>query len=147
MECRRTRVRLPPPPPIPVARQVREWEESSPRPRYATSPDLVGGRRIDFIVDTSVSCLVLPLTWKGQFGEFEVEEAIETKLAGQGVAQATLCGPARIRIEGFRVVHGDVVFMHMEAKEPLLGHIPLAQSGGRGRRDQATGWQPFGIST
>ena len=92
------------------------------------------GRRIDFLVDTGASHLVLPTAWKDQFGEFEVEEDIETELANQGVAPATLCGPARIRIEGFRIVHGDIVFMHMEEEErgryePLLGYIPLEQSG------------------
>ena len=92
------------------------------------------GRRIDFLVDTGTSHIVLPSAWKDQFGAFEVEEDIETELANQGVAPATLCGPARIRIEGFRIVHGDIVFMHMDEADagryqPLLGYIPLAQSG------------------
>ena len=130
MECRRTRVRLPPPPPTPSSSKY-----VSEMGRIITSAEVHNiaeprhGRRIDFLVDTGASHVVLPIAWKDQFGEFEVEEDIETELANQGVARATLCGPARIQIEGFRVVHGDVVFMHMEAKEPLLGHIPLAQSG------------------
>ena len=71
-------------------------------------------RKIDFLVDTGASHVVLPAAWKEDFGEFEVEEPIEAELATQAVATGVICGPARIQIEGFRVVHGDVIFMEME---------------------------------
>ncbi len=45
----------------------------------------------------------------------------------------TVCGPALIRVEGFRAVHGEVLFVDMEPEEgeyePLLGYIPLEQCG------------------
>ena len=90
------------------------------------------GRRIDFLVDTGASHVV-PAAWKEQFGDFELERETEAELAGQGVTTGTICGPARIRIEGFRAVHGDIVFLEMESEsgkyEPLLGYLPLQQCG------------------
>lgn len=94
--------------------------------------DPASGRKIDFLVDTGASHLVLPLARKEQFGAFEVEEEVEVELATQAVSVGVVCGPARIRIEGFRVVHGEVMFIEMKpeagACEPLLGYIPLEQS-------------------
>ncbi len=91
------------------------------------------GRKVDLLVDTGASHVVLPSAWKEQFGEFEVEEEIRTALANQEEARAIVCGPARIRIEGFRAVHGEVAFLDMGTRagryEPLLGCIPLAQCG------------------
>lgn len=94
--------------------------------------DPAKGRKVDFLVDTGASHVVLPRAWKDEFGDFEVEEEIDAELANQSVANGIICGPARMQIEGFRVVHGDVVFMEMEPEsgryEPLLGYIPLEQS-------------------
>ena len=94
--------------------------------------DPAKGRKIDFLVDTGASHVVLPRAWKDQFGDVEVEDEIEAEPANQAFAAGTICGPVRIQIEGFRVVHGDVVFMDMEPEagryEPLLGYIPLEQS-------------------
>ena len=91
------------------------------------------GRKVDLLVDTGASHVVLPSAWKEQFGEFEVEEEIRTALANQDAAEAIVCGPARIHIEGFRVVHSEVVFLDMGTHEgrfePLLGYIPLEQCG------------------
>ena len=91
------------------------------------------GRRIDFLVDTGESHVVLPAAWKEQFGDFELEQETEAQLANQGVTTGTICGPARIHIEGFRAVHGDIVFLEMESEsgkyEPLLGYLPLQQCG------------------
>lgn len=91
------------------------------------------GRKVDLLVDTGASHVVLPSAWKEQFGEFEVEEEIRTALANQETAKAIVCGPARIHIEGFRAVHGEVAFLDTGTRagrfEPLLGRIPLAQCG------------------
>ena len=90
------------------------------------------GRKVDLLVDTGASHVVLPRAWKDDFGDFEVEEHIEAALANQAVASGVVCGPVRIQIEGFRVIHGDVVFIEMEPEggsyQPLLGYIPLEQS-------------------
>ena len=90
-------------------------------------------REINALVDTAVGHLVLPNAWRDRFGSFDVEEEIETETAAQEVGTGLACGPARIRIGGFRVIHGEVLFVEMtpvEGKfEPLLGHIPLGQCG------------------
>lgn len=94
--------------------------------------DTAKGCKIDLLVDTGASHIVLPNAWRDRFGDFEIEDEIEAELANQAVATGILCGPARIQIDGFRVVHGDVIFMPMEPEagryEPLLGYIPLEQS-------------------
>ncbi len=90
------------------------------------------GRKVDLLVDTRASHVVLPCGWKADFGDFKVEEDIEAALANEAVARGVVCGPVRIQIEGFRIVHGDVVFVDMEPEEgsyqSLLGYIPLEQS-------------------
>ena len=49
--------------------------------------------------------------------------------ATQQVVSGTVCGPALVRIEGFRPIHGEVLFVEMEPEEgeyePWLGYIPL----------------------
>ena len=94
--------------------------------------DPTKGCKIDLLVDTGASHIVLPHAWKDRFGDFEVEDEIEAELANQAITKGLICGPARIQIEGFRIVHGDVIFMAMEPEagwyEPLLGYIPLEQS-------------------
>ena len=94
--------------------------------------DPTKGCTVDLLVDIGASHIVLPHAWKDRFGDFDVEDEIEAELANQAVAKGLICGPARIQIEGFRIVHGDVIFMAMEPEagryEPLLGYIPLEQS-------------------
>ena len=47
--------------------------------------------------------------------------------------RSTVCGPALVRIEGFRPIHSEVLFVEMEPEEgeyePRLGYIPLEQCG------------------
>ena len=76
--------------------------------------DPTKGCKVDLLVDIGASHIVLPHAWKDRFGDFEVEDEIEAELANQTVAKGLICGPARIQIEGFRIVHGDVIFMAME---------------------------------
>ena len=90
-------------------------------------------KKLDALVDTGASLLTLPSAWKEQFGAFEAEEVIELQTATQESIQGTVCGPARITVEGFRPVHNEVLFIDMEPEdgkyEPLLGHIALEQCG------------------
>ena len=89
--------------------------------------------RIDALVDTGAGYLTLPLAWKERFGAFALEEAVALQTATQQVVSGTVCGPALVRIEGFRAIHGEVLFIEMEPEEgeyePLLGYIPLEQCG------------------
>ncbi len=97
----------------------------------------VGGkktpRRIDALVDTGASYLTLPMAWKESFGDFEFQQDIELQTATQQTIQGTVCGPAKIEVEGFRPIYNEVLFSEMEPEdgtyEPLLRYIPLEQCG------------------
>ena len=66
------------------------------------------------------------MAWKERFGAFALEEEVALQTATQQVVSGTVCGPALVRIEGFRSIHSEVLFVEME---PLLGYIPLEQCG------------------
>ncbi|MGI9338627.1 MAG: aspartyl protease family protein [Gammaproteobacteria bacterium] len=85
---------------------------------------------INALVDTGASHLVLPGAWRDKFGVFAEERDDETETATQDRAQVTLCGPARVRIDGFSEAHTDVLFLDMKpdrdgAYMPLLGYTVL----------------------
>ena len=90
-------------------------------------------KKLDALVDTGASLVTLPFAWKEQFGPFEAEEVIELQTATQESIKGTVCGPVRIKVEGFRAVHNEVLFIDMEPEdgkyEPLLGYIALEQCG------------------
>ena len=89
--------------------------------------------RIDALVDTGASYLTLPMALKERLGAFALEEEVTLQTAMQQAVSGTVCGPALVRIEGFRAIHGEVLFVEMDAEEgecePLLGYIPLEQCG------------------
>ena len=90
-------------------------------------------RKIDALVDTGASHITLPSAWRDRFGSFAVEEAVDFETATQEIAEVVVCGPARIQVEGFRVIHSEVLFVEMTPVdgefEPLLGYIALEQCG------------------
>ena len=90
-------------------------------------------KKLDALVDTSASYLTLPRAWKEQFGSFEAEEIIELQTATQEPIQGIVCGPVRVRIDGFRAIYNEVLFIDMEPQDgefgPLLGYIALEQCG------------------
>ncbi|MEM6406367.1 MAG: hypothetical protein AAF669_07255 [Pseudomonadota bacterium] len=90
-------------------------------------------RKMDVLVDTGASYLMLPLAWKAGFGPFSTEETVDLQTATQDVVQGIVCGPVMIRVEGFRAVYNEVLFSEMEPDsgeyEPLLGYIILKQCG------------------
>jgi hypothetical protein len=57
---------------------------------------------------------------------------IECETATQQVIDAEVCGPVEIRLEGFKPIAGEVLFLDMEPQdgvyEPLVGHIVLEQA-------------------
>lgn len=89
--------------------------------------------KLDALVDTGASYLTLPLAWKGRFGTFASEETLELQTATQEVVTGTVCGPVKIKVEGFRAIYNEVLFLEMEPSngeyEPLLGYIVLEQCG------------------
>ena len=73
--------------------------------------------------------LTLPIAWKERLGSFELEERIDLQTATQEVVTGTICGPVQIKVEGFRTIYSEVLFLELEPDngeyEPLVGYIVL----------------------
>ena len=99
-----------------------------------TNPfDKVRVRTFDALVDTGASMLTLPLAWKADFGNFAETRMTKVEFADQNTKEIELCGPVGIQIEGFQRIFNEVAFLDMHSSdgtyEPLIGYIPLEQSG------------------
>ena len=89
--------------------------------------------RCGMLVDTGAGALILPMAWKERLGKFKRTEAVELQLANQEVLRGEACWPVEIRIDGFRPVSNEVVFVDMGSEdegeyEPLLGYVILEQA-------------------
>ena len=88
--------------------------------------------RIDALVDTGASHIILPVEWKERLGDLEEIRTVELETATQKTEQGSVCGPVRVQIEGFKPIFTEIVFIKMEPDqgeyEPLIGYIPLEQS-------------------
>ncbi|WP_256091588.1 aspartyl protease family protein [Candidatus Thiosymbion oneisti] len=88
--------------------------------------------RIDALVDTGASHMILPVEWKERLGDLEEIRTVELETAPQKTETGSVCGPVRMQIEGFKPIFTEVIFIKMEPEngeyEPLLGYIPLEQS-------------------
>jgi len=86
----------------------------------------------DALVDTGAAPLVLPRAWRDRLGKLGASQTEEFELADQRTISGEVAGPVQIQIEGFRLIHSEVVFLDMEPTagryEPLLGYIILEQS-------------------
>jgi len=85
------------------------------------------------LVDTGSGALILPKTWKEKLGNFKRSEAVELQLANHEVIKGEACWPVEIKIEGFRPVSNEVIFVDIDPKEsedyePLLGYVILEQA-------------------
>jgi len=89
--------------------------------------------KLDALVDTGASYLTLPLAWKERFNDFESEETVELQTATQEIVKGLVCGPVKIKVEGFRAIYNEVLFLDMKPEngeyEPLVGYIILEQCG------------------
>lgn len=89
--------------------------------------------KCDTLVDTGASYLTLPLAWKDRLGNFAAEQEVELETATQAIIKGIVCGPVKIKVEGFRAIFNEVLFLAMEPEngkcEPLLGYIVLEQCG------------------
>jgi len=89
--------------------------------------------RIQALVDTGASHLVLPAAWKDQLGELTLTDALELETATQSLVHGEVYGPVIVQMDGFKQVFTEVLFIDMEPTdgiyEPLVGSIPLEQSG------------------
>ena len=85
------------------------------------------------LVDTGAGALILPKSWKSRFGRFQSSEPVELQIANQEVIKGESCAPVEIKIEGFRPVWNEVIFLDSESEneedfEPLLGYVILEQA-------------------
>ena len=82
------------------------------------------------LVDTGTGALILPLAWKERFGTFRHSEPVELRLANREVVRGEACAPVRIKMEGFRPVFNEAIFLESEEvdPEPLLGYVILEQA-------------------
>jgi predicted aspartyl protease len=89
--------------------------------------------RFDAIVDTGAFGLILPAAWKERVGPLPHTAVVEVETADQRIVTAEVCGPVRIRVDGFRTIDGEVVFMDVEptrgSYEPLVGYTVLELAG------------------
>ena len=87
----------------------------------------------DALVDTGAYSLTLPAAWKSRLGPLPVSREVEAVTADRRVLNAEIAGPVTIRIEGFKTVTGEVLFLPTESEdasfEPLIGYITLEQAG------------------
>lgn len=87
--------------------------------------------RCDALVDTGTSFMVLPNAWKDRLGSLEVLDKINLETATQEIVTGEICGPVKIRVEGFRPIFNEVLFVEMNPEngiyEPLIGYIVLEQ--------------------
>lgn len=82
------------------------------------------------MVDTGSTYLTLPAAWKDKFGELEKVHEVQLELASGELRDGEVFGPVRIKVDNFREVFGEVLFLEMEPDdkgnyEPLIGYLPL----------------------
>src|SRR5438132_47599 len=87
-------------------------------------------KQIEFkaVVDTGAFGLTLPLSWKNSLEPFDIARPVELEMADQHRVPAEVCGPVRIKLQGFQPVSGEVVFMDVPNEsefEPLVGCMVL----------------------
>ena len=86
----------------------------------------------DALVDTGAAYLTLPNAWRGRLGQLTRLDTVSVETATQAVVSGDICGPILLRLERFRPVLAEVLFIDMEPAdgqyEPLIGYIPLEQA-------------------
>jgi predicted aspartyl protease len=88
--------------------------------------------QMDCLVDTGASHTVLPMEWKERLGKFDNETSVEMKMANNSIVNGLVCGPVSIKVNGFRPVYNEILFLDMAKDddghfEPLLGYVVLEQ--------------------
>src|ERR1700722_16710708 len=76
-----------------------------------TVGSLTGSResiRLDALVDTGASHLTLPTAWRDRLGEMLMTRPVRLETATQSTVSGEVCGPAKIKVEGFPAISGEV---------------------------------------
>lgn len=95
-----------------------------------------GGKSLQtpMLVDTGAGALTLPASWQQRFGKFQHAETVELLLANGDAIRGEACAPVEIKIDGFRPVFNEVVFVESQHaqdgqdEERLLGYVILEQA-------------------
>ena len=87
----------------------------------------------DALVDTGAAYLTLPTAWRDRLGPLDAaRHGGRVQTATQAVVTGDICGPVLLRLERFRPVLAEVLFIEMDPfdgqYEPLIGYIPLEQA-------------------
>ena len=86
----------------------------------------------DALVDTRAAYLTLPKAWQTRLGQLTKLDTVAVEMATQTVINGDICGPVLLRMERFRPVLTEVLFIEMKPAdgqyEPLIGYIPLEQA-------------------
>ena len=86
----------------------------------------------DALVDTGAAYLTLPKAWQTRLGQLTMLGRVAVETATQSVVSGDICGPVLLRLEHFRPILTEVLFIEMEPAdgqyEPLIGYIPLEQA-------------------
>ncbi len=94
--------------------------------------DLEKSFRFDALVDTGATYLTLPDVWRDRLGDLEKIEDVDFQTANGEIGRGAIHGPVKIKLEGFRPIFSEVLFIQMKTDEegnyePLVGYIPLEQ--------------------
>ncbi len=88
--------------------------------------------RCDALVDTGAAYLTLPNVWRDRLGKLTTLDTVTVETATQAVVSGDICGPVLLRMEHFRPILTEVLFVEMDPAdgqyEPLIGYIPLEQA-------------------
>ena len=86
----------------------------------------------DALVDTGAAYLTLPKAWQARLGQLTKLDTVAGETATQTLVSGDICGPVLLRMEHFRPVLTEVLFIEMKSAqgqyEPLIGYIPLEQA-------------------
>lgn len=86
----------------------------------------------DALVDTGAAYLTLPKAWQARLGQLTLLDTVEGETTAQSVVSGDICGPVLLRLEHFRPILTEALFIEMEPAdgqyEPLIGYIPLEQA-------------------
>ncbi len=95
-------------------------------------------------VDTGAGALILPAAWKERLGRFKRSEAVELQMANREVVRSEACWPVEVKIEGFRPVSNEVIFVDMKRRRTRNTNPSWATSFWNRRRRRWTcsgiGW-------
>ena len=86
----------------------------------------------DALVDTGAAYLTLPNAWRDRLGPLTQLDTVAVETASPTIVTGDICGPVLLRLERFRPVLTEVLFIEMDPAdgqyEPLIGYIPLEQA-------------------